>query len=115
MTSLVYKICDARVWREAERIGQFTGSGVDLADGFIHLSAADQVAETARKHFFGQRDLVLVAVVADKLEPALKWEVSRGGALFPHLYGPLPTAAVRWVKPLPLDSDGRLQLPDLAR
>jgi uncharacterized protein (DUF952 family) len=78
---------------------------VDLADSFIHFSSADQVAETAAKHFAGQHDLVLVAVDADVIGPSLKWEPSPGGALFPHLYGTLPLAAVRWVKPLPLGPD----------
>jgi uncharacterized protein (DUF952 family) len=86
----IYKICDAAEWRAVERAGEFTGAPVDLADGYIHFSAADQVEETAAKHFAGQRDLVLVAVAADALGPALKWEPSRGGALFPHLYGKLP-------------------------
>ena len=113
MKALVYKICSAALWREAERTGSFIGAGIDVADGFIHLSAADQVAETAAKHFGGQRDLVLVAVEADALGATLKWEVSRGGALFPHLYGPLPLAAVRWVQALRLDDDGRLVLPPL--
>ena len=113
MSALVYKICSARLWREAERTGRFVGAGIDLADGFIHLSAADQVAGTAAKHFFGQSDLVLVAIVGDALGPSLKWEVSRGGALFPHLYGPLPLTAVRWTKPLPLDANGQPLLPDL--
>jgi uncharacterized protein (DUF952 family) len=117
MATLVYKICSAAQWREAEYAGQFIGADIDLADGFIHFSAAGQVAETATKHFAGRRDLgdlVLVAVAADRLGAALKWEVSRGGARFPHLYAPLPMTAVRWVKPLPLDAGGRPQLPDLA-
>jgi len=114
MTACIYKICAAALWREAERTGRFIGAGIDATDGFIHLSAADQVAETAAKHFGGQNDLVLVAVDAEALGSALKWEVSRGGALFPHLYGALPLAAVRWVKPLPLDARGQLLLPDLA-
>jgi len=113
MTALIYKICAASLWREAERAGRFVGVGVDLSDGFIHFSAADQVAETAAKHFAGQRDLVLIAVAADALGPLLKWEVSRGGALFPHLYGALPMTAVRWVKPLPLGADGRFRFPGL--
>src|SRR5215472_16850306 len=98
----IYKICDAAAWRAAERVGEFAGAPVDLADGYIHFSAADQVAETAAKHFAGQRDLVLVAVDADALGRELKWERSRGEALFPHLYGVLLLAAVRFVKPLPL-------------
>jgi uncharacterized protein (DUF952 family) len=107
----IYKICDAAAWRATERTGEFAGTPVDLADGYIHFSAADQVAETAAKHFAGQRDLVLVAVAADALGPALKWEPSRGGALFPHLYGTLPITAVRWTKPLPLGPDGRHVFP----
>ena len=109
----IYKICDAVAWRAAERAGEFAGAPVDLADGYIHFSAADQVAETAAKHFAGQRELVLVAVDADALDPALKWEPSRGGALFPHLYGTLPLHAVRWTKPLPLGPDGRHVFPAL--
>ena len=102
----IYKICNASLWREAERAGAFTGAPVDLADGFIHFSTAEQVTETAARHFAGQEDLVLVAVDADALGTALRHEPSRGGALFPHLYGTLPLAAVRWVKPLPLGDDG---------
>jgi uncharacterized protein (DUF952 family) len=111
----IYKICDAAAWQAAERVGEFAGAPVDLADGYIHFSAADQVAETAAKHFAGQRDLLLVAVDADALGPALKWEPSRGGALFPHLYGALPLTAVRWTKPLTLGEDGRHVFPPLDR
>lgn len=107
----IYKICEAAQWGEAERAGQFRGSSVDLADGYIHFSTAAQVAETAAKHFAGRPDLVLVAVAADDLNGALKWEPSRRGALFPHLYGVLPMAAVRWSKPLPLDASGTHVLP----
>ena len=85
----IYKICPAALWREAERAGSFRGSAVDLRDGFIHFSSAAQVAETAAKHFAGQHDLVLLRVDAARLGAALKWEPSRGGALFPHLYGDL--------------------------
>ena len=111
----IYKICDASAWQAAERVGEFAGAPVDLADGYIHFSAADQVAETAAKHFAGQRDLMLVAVAADALGAGLKWEPSRGGALFPHLYGKLPLSAVRWTKPLPLGPDGRHLFPALER
>lgn len=104
--ALIYKICPAALWREAERAGEFAGAGIDLKDGYIHFSAADQVAETAAKHFAGQDDLVLVAVEADALGGMLKWEPSRGGALFPHLYGSLPLSAVRAVRPLTLGADG---------
>jgi uncharacterized protein (DUF952 family) len=109
----IYKICDAAAWRAAEQAGEFAGAPVDLADGYIHFSAADQVVETAAKHFAGQRDLVLVAIDADALGTALKWEPSRGGVLFPHLYCTLPLHAVRWVKPLPLGPDGGHVFPQL--
>jgi len=107
----IYKICEAARWAEAERAGEFRGSAVDVADGYIHFSTAGQVAETAAKHFARMPDLVLVAVAAEGLSGALKWEPSRGGALFPHLYGALPMTAVRWAKPLPLDAGGRHTLP----
>ena len=109
----IYKICDAAAWHAAEHLGEFTGAPVDLADGYIHFSTAGQVAETAAKHFAGQRDLVLVAVDAVELGPALKWEPSRGGALFPHLYDELPLKAVRRFDPLPLDGEGRHLFPPL--
>ena len=109
----IYKICTAAEWREADRIGWFRGSAVDLRDGFIHFSTAEQAAETAQKHFSGQRDLVLVAVDAAALGAELKWEPSRGGALFPHLYGVLDVKAVRRVAPLPLDAEGRHVFPTL--
>lgn len=111
--NLIYKICDAAAGRSAERTGVFAGAAVDRADGYIHFSTAGQLAETAAKHFAGQRDLVVAAADADALGPALTWEPSRGGALFPHLHAPLPLSAVRWVRPLPLDADGRHRLPDL--
>ncbi len=111
--TFIYKICPRTLWAEAEREQVFRGAPVDLADGYIHFSTADQVRETAAKHFAGAADLVLVAVEAARLGPALRWEPSRGGALFPHLYGDLPLAAVQWVAPLPLGSDGRHRFPDL--
>src|ERR1700690_469293 len=92
--SIVYKICRAALWRQAERAGVFRGSPVDRKDGFLHFSTADQAAETAAKHFAGERDLVLLRVDAALLGDKLKWEPSRGGALFPHLYGDLDPAAV---------------------
>jgi uncharacterized protein (DUF952 family) len=112
--SLIYKIASENLWREAERAGLFAGAPIDLADGFIHLSTAAQAVETATKHFAGQRNLVLAAVDEASLGEALRYEPSRGGALFPHLYGSLPLSAVRWVKPLPLGADGRHVFPDLA-
>jgi len=111
--TIIYKICPAALWREAERSGVFRGSEVDLRDGFIHFSTAAQAAETAAKHFAGQHHLVLVHVDAAKLGDKLKWEPSRGGALFPHLYGELDLAAVSRVEPLPLGPDGTHKLPPL--
>jgi uncharacterized protein (DUF952 family) len=111
--STVYKICTALEWREAERVGVYRGSEADQRDGFIHFSTGEQAAETAARHFAGQRDLVLVTVDAAALGDRLKWEPSRGGALFPHLYGELPIKAVRRFDPLPLDADGRHKFPPL--
>ena len=108
----IYKICPAALWREAERAGAFHGSAADRRDGYIHFSTAGQVAETAAKHFAGERDLVLVAVDAAALGDELRWEPSRGGALFPHLYGALSVDAVRRVDPLPLGADGRHVIPE---
>lgn len=109
----IYKICEAGQWEEAQRNGTFLGTAVDFADGYIHFSTAAQAAATAARHFAGQTDLVILAVDAAALGASLKWEVSRGGALFPHLYGALPLATVRWAKPLRLDDDGRHLLPPL--
>jgi uncharacterized protein (DUF952 family) len=114
MGQLIFKICSHASWREAEAAGRFAGAPVDVADGYIHLSTAAQVSETAAKHFAGQRDLVLIAANANVFGPALKWEPSRGGDLFPHLYSDLPAAAVSWVRPLPIGADGRHVFPDLA-
>lgn len=108
---LVYKIAPRPLWRAAEEAGRFTGAPVDRADGFIHFSTAAQVAETAARHFAGEADLLLVAVAAERLGDALRYEPSRGGALFPHLYGDLPLSAVVWVKAMPLGADGRHVLP----
>ena len=113
MTNTIYKICDAALWREAEVAGEFSGAAVDLADGYIHFSTVEQVTETAARHFAGMADLILVAVDPKALGSALRYEPSRGGAMFPHLYGKLPLSAVRWVKPLPLGPDGRHQFPEL--
>lgn len=107
----IYKLVAAGAWREAEALGRFTGSAVDLADGYIHCSTAAQVAETGAKHFAGVRDLLLVAVAAAAVAPMLRWEPSRGGALFPHIYGDLPLAAVASVTPVPV-VDGRHVWPD---
>jgi uncharacterized protein (DUF952 family) len=109
----IYKICTAAEWHAAEHAGVYGGSAVDRRDGFIHFSTAEQAAETAARHFAGQRDLVLIAVDPGKLGDRLKWEPSRGGALFPHLHGELALAAVLRVDPLPLDASGRHVFPKL--
>jgi uncharacterized protein (DUF952 family) len=111
---LIYKLVSRSAWAETATSGRFEGAAIDIADGFIHFSTADTVRETAARHFQGHDDLLIVAVEADRLGPALKWEVSRGGALFPHLYGPLETAGVSWVRPLPLGPGGHLFPDELA-
>lgn len=113
MSKLIYKIAPDSLWRDAEAAGVFSGAPIDLADGFIHFSTAEQVRETAAKHFAGQDNLLLIAVDAERLGDALKWEVSRGGALFPHLYAPLDPASAVWVRPLPLGEDGKHEFPEL--
>ena len=105
--NLIFKIAAAAEWRAAEAAGVFAGAAVDRADGYIHFSTAAQAAETAAKWFAGRDDLVLAAIDADALGDALRWEPSRGGALFPHLYAPLSFSAVRWTRALPLGADGR--------
>lgn len=112
MTTIIYKICSEELWRTAEKAGRFDGAPVDLADGYIHFSTASQVRETARRHFSGQHDLLLVAVEADALGDNLQWEPSRGGALFPHLFAALDPVATLWVRPLPLGADGVHEFPE---
>lgn len=102
------------MWDEAKRVGVFAGAPVDLADGYIHFSTAGQVRETAAKHFAGQTDLILLWVESETLGDKLKWEPSRGGALFPHLYDTLDVAHVTRAVPLPLGGDGKHIFPDLA-
>jgi uncharacterized protein (DUF952 family) len=105
----VYKIVPAPLWRSSEAAGTFTGSPIDLLDGYIHLSTGHQVRETAARHFAALDDLLLVAVTITALD--VRWEPSRNGDLFPHLYGTLPLSRVQWVVPLPLGSDGRHSFP----
>jgi uncharacterized protein (DUF952 family) len=107
---LIYKIFRGPEWAALRKDGDTSGAPVDLADGFVHFSTAAQAAETAAKHFAGADDLFLVAVEADRLGDALKWEVSRGGAEFPHLYARLRLEDVVWAQPLPL-VEGRHQFP----
>ena len=110
---MIYKICDQASWRTALSAGLLRGSAADLRDGFIHFSTAAQLAKTAAKHFAGASDLMLLAVDAAALGPALKWEPSRGGDLFPHLYAALSVSAVRWARPLESAADGRHVIPEL--
>jgi len=109
----IYKICERALWRAAEADGQFRGSPIDERDGFIHFSTARQLAETAAKHFARQSGLMLIAVDVEDLGGDLKWEPSRGGDLFPHLYAALPLSAVRWARPLPDEVGGRRPLTEL--
>ncbi|TDX28608.1 DUF952 domain-containing protein [Rhodovulum visakhapatnamense] len=105
---LIYKIFRRAEWDALRERGASHGAPVDLADGFIHLSTAEQVTGTAEKHFAGESDLVLVAVEAERLGTDLKWEPSRGGALFPHLYRELRLADLVWDKSLPLGATGHI-------
>jgi uncharacterized protein (DUF952 family) len=111
---LVYHVCPRAAWQAAREAGLYRGSADDARDGFIHFSSAGQVAESCARHRAGQAGLVLLAVDEAALGSALKWEPSRGGALFPHLYGALPLAAVRAVHDLPLEPDGRHVFPPLS-
>jgi uncharacterized protein (DUF952 family) len=97
----IYKICDRGEWEKALAQGQFAGSAIDRRDGYIHFSAPHQLRETARRHFAGRLDLVLITVAQEALGTDLRWEQSRGGDLFPHLYVPLEVTAVLSVVPLP--------------
>jgi uncharacterized protein (DUF952 family) len=114
MSQFIYKIAPRALWAEAVAKGVFSGAPIDLADGYIHFSTAGQARETAAKYFAGQADLVLVAIDGAAFGDALRWEGSRGGALFPHLYAELPASAALWVKDLPLGPDGAHQFPEMA-
>lgn len=107
---MIYKILRLGEWAELCAAGQTAGAPVDIADGYVHFSTADQVAETASRHFPGEDGLMLLAFDADGLAPHLKWETSRGGAMFPHLYAPMRLKDVTWAQPLPL-KDGRHRFP----
>jgi len=109
----IYKICPTACWRKAAIEKEFCGSGIDHNDGYIHFSTGVQVAETAARHFAAMDDLMLIAVDADRLGDALKWEPARSGDLFPHLYEPLPLVAVLWATPLTRGEDGRHRFPAL--
>jgi len=112
---LVYKIFRGPEWAAFEATGSTPGAPVDLADGFIHFSTAEQARETAAKHFAGEGGLVLVAVEVDRLGTDLRWEPSRGGALFPHLYRELDASDVSWTHPLPLGPGDEHTFPGAMR
>ena len=112
MSDLAFKLVDRAEWEAARAEWADAGSAVDLADGYIHMSSAAQLAETARRHYRGRTDLVLVAVDLTVLGEALKWETSRGGDLFPHLFAPLPVAAAREERGLSVDADGVMRFDD---
>jgi len=109
--SVIYHVCEATAWQAAAALGLYRGSADDQRDGFIHFSARHQVEESVARHRAGQTGLVLLDVATGPLSADLKWEPSRGGDLFPHLYAALPCAAVRRVRPLPLGPDGRHRFP----
>ncbi|WP_338578035.1 DUF952 domain-containing protein [Brevundimonas olei] len=111
---IAFKILSRADWRAALAEGRYDGSAADRADGYIHLSAADQLEATAAKHYAGQADLMLVEVDLTALGDALIWEPSRGGALFPHIYGPLPVAATRAARALSVTADGLMILDETA-
>ncbi|NJR20521.1 MAG: DUF952 domain-containing protein [Hyphomonadaceae bacterium] len=106
MTNIIYKIENAKIWAKAQAAGIYHGSALDLADGYIHLSAAEHVRATAHKYMAGQAGLVLIGVDGNTVGDTLKWEPARDGALFPHIYGTLPLHAVIDTVPLPLDENG---------
>jgi uncharacterized protein (DUF952 family) len=115
MTRMIYHMCPAETWQAAARAGIYRGTADDLRDGFIHFSTADQIAESARRHRAGQSGLMLISVESTRLGDRVKWEKSRGGDLFPHLYGALDPAEVTSVRPLPLGPDGEHLFPPLDR
>jgi len=114
LPTTAFKILSRADWRTTLAEGAYDGSPVDHADGYIHLSAADQLAVTAAKHYAGQSDLMLVEVDLDALGDTLIWEPSRGGALFPHIYGPLPVVATRSARALSVSADGEMTLSEPA-
>jgi uncharacterized protein (DUF952 family) len=108
---LIYKIVDKDMWASAQSAEVFAGAAIDLEDGYIHFSTSEQAEETAAKHFAGKQNLLLVAVSTEALGDTLKWEPSRGGDLFPHLYSTLKTDQAEWVKELPLGENGQHHFP----
>ena len=109
--TVAFKIVDATEWAAARDVGAYAGSAVDLADGYIHLSTADQLKETARRHYAGRAGLRLLEVDLDRLD-AIRWEASRGGALFPHQYGTLTLDAVLSDRPMSVSAEGVMTVGD---
>lgn len=112
MTEIVFKVARAAEWETARATGVYRGSTDDLRGGFIHLSSASQLPGTLRKHFKGARDLILIAFEAGALAQSLKWESSRNGEAFPHLYAPLPVAKALWSRPIGCDDEGNPQIDE---
>ena len=113
MAQMIYHMCPTDIWADAVAAGEYTGTADDKRDGFIHFSTAEQIAESARRHRAGQSGLLLIAVDAARLGDRLRWEESRGGALFPHVYGALKPDEVANAQPLPLGADGEHVFPPL--
>ncbi len=112
---LVYKVATRDLVEAAQSSGRFLGMPIDAKDGYIHLSSAEQLAKTLELHFAGLNNLVLLAIRTSDVGDALRWEPSRGGALFPHLYADLPMTAVAWTEDIEVDAEGRCALPERVR
>ncbi len=112
MPTPIHHLCRRADWERGLRDGVYAGAPADRADGFLHFSTSRQVRDSAARHRAGVPDLVMLTVAAEALGDDLRWEPSRGGAVFPHLYATLPVALVRRVDALPLDADGRHRFPD---
>ena len=112
MSEVAYKLVDRTEWMAALAVGAYAGSAVDQADGYLHMSSSDQLAETARRHYAGREDIVLVTVDLRQLGETVKWEASRGGDLFPHLYAPLSTAFALEQRRLSVDAEGVMRFED---
>ena len=114
MPDPIYKIAEREIWDAARAAGRLDGTAGDLADGYIHFSTADHLRETLERHYAGRTGLVLITIDPTRLGEALRWEPSRGGALFPHLYAPLPMTAVIAERVLDARADGGFDLPEIA-
>ena len=114
IAGMIYKILRSDEWAKLQAVGETAGAPIDIEDGFVHFSTSEQVRDTATRHFAGAEGLMLLAYDEAAMAGDLRWEPSRGGALFPHLYGPLRLADVVWAKPLPMAGNGHLFPDDLA-